>query len=543
MLMSTFNHDSINHDSVGIEHYASVLKRRWRMMIGGALVGFVAILGYLTVVGEKSVATTDINLTVISDDPFNAGKTASELLDATTESQIARSYAVAVKAADALGGGTTPAELRQNLEVSVVADATVISLSYKAPTAEEAVEGSSAIADAYLSYRAAQAQARVNGVTERIDARLEQLRVELGEANGRGAAAASGSSEANQARSDQDLIVIEIDSLLNDRNSLALIDTAGGSVLSSAVENEVEVTPDAGLMLTAGVLGGLVLGVILAFLLTAFTRRVQRVEDVERATGVRGLLERPASHHAAVPETGAMMDSLRVARERLFATLNPRGAVVAVIDDTTAHQPSDLPVNLAVAAARAGQKTLVLAPNISPSYLDLLKDKLSLQVLELNNEGVVYGSSIVAGLTLGVGRHSHSDDADDREFATYVRDVIDTAGEDVFVLLTLPPRASHASELAAARLADAVIMVAVLGRSRKKRISETVEELALVGSPFLGALITDRRRRLRSDKPVALPDFKHSKNQFAAVLPRLGEAKIAASSRSTRSAANSRAQK
>lgn len=528
---------NINPENVGLDHYGSVLKRRWKVVVATTLIGFLAAAGYLVAVGETSTATTDINLNVVSDDPFNANTTAAELLDATTESQIATSYAVAVKASELLEGKVTPAELRRNLEVSVISDATVISVQYSAPSAEQAIERSRAIAEAYLTYRVGQAQAKVDAVVERIDIRLDQLRLDLIDANVRDAAAESGSSAAIQASSDQDLIVTEIDALLEERIALALIDTDGGSVLSSSTENTVEVTPSTGLVLAGGFFGGLVLGLILAFLLTLTTRRVQRVEDVERASGVRALLETPAPRSASIPETGATWDSVRVARERLFATIEPAGAVVTVIDDTVGQQPSDLPVNLAIAAARAGQETLLVAPNISPDYLQLLIDRLALEVIESKMDGVLYRSVLTPGLRVGAAIESRPDEGEDRELVTYVRELITTADDDLFVLLALPPKSSHATELGAARLADATIMVASLGRTRKARISQTVEEIELIGRPFLGVLIADRKRRLRPDRAAKVAAPRSHRDEPAVEQSPLEAPGPAASSRTSRAAA------
>ena len=230
--------------SVQWRTYGMVLRDRWRLLVAGAAIGALLSGGYLIAIGKTATATTDVNITVISTDPFSSSKNAAELIDATTESKIATSQAVATTASEEVGGAVTAAQLRRGVAAELVSEATVMRISYANADPELARAGADAVAAAYLDYRETMAQRRLTKMYDNLEGRLTELRDELVAVNARSADAASGSPEANQAASDRDLITSEINSLLESKNALDTVDTSGGSILNAAADNQVRTSPN-----------------------------------------------------------------------------------------------------------------------------------------------------------------------------------------------------------------------------------------------------------------------------------------------------------
>src|SRR5690554_4886010 len=463
-----------------ITHYVNVVRSQWRPVAAGAAIGLLAASGVLAFAGASHTAATDLNINVISTDPFNAQRSASGLLDGVTEAQIANSYAVAERATELLDNATTPESLRAGSDASTVADATIIRITYEATTADDARAGADALAQAYLSYRADQARQRLSGVTDRIEERLADLRKDLIDANSRSAASEPGTTEANQAASDRELVTIEIDSLLEEKNALDLIDTSGGSVLSSASENEVTTGLRPLPVLVTGLLAGLGLGIVGAFIMNAANRRIVSMREVEEATG--GLiLGRFTSRHPTMPPAGETLAELRTARERIYASLDAESNVITFFDLTGSDHPSDLPVGLALAFAQDGQPTRLVLPHADEDLRDLLVSALNLDLVETSTGGSRYGT------------------ADDL-FWLYVQDTVDdsdtafltesaaTADDDELVIISLSPDTSHATALAAGRLASAIGVLVALGRTSRSEVTRLMQEPALTGTALLGAM-------------------------------------------------------
>jgi capsular polysaccharide biosynthesis protein len=476
-----------------ITHYASVLRSQWRPILAGIAVGLLAATGVLAFSGASHTASTDLNINVISTDPFNAQRSASGLLDGVTEAQIANSYAVAQRAAELLDQGTTPEELRQGAEASTVADATIIRISYEAATPNDARAGADALAEAYLSYRADQARERLSGVIDRIEERLGGLREDLTSANSRAAASEPGTTEANQAASDRELVTIEIDSLLEEKNALDLIDTSGGSVLSSASENEVASGFRPLPVLLTGMLAGLVLGVVVAFIMNAMNRRLVSTRDVEEATG-GSLLARFPSRHPTMPLTGEALDELRTARERIYAMLDPEWNVITFFDLTGAHHPSDLPVGLALVFAQDGQPTRLVLPRADRDFRDFLVSSLDLDEVETSSGGSRYGTA--DGMFW-----LYVPDTTDEGDTSFLTEATASAEDDELVIISLSPDTPHATALVAGRLAGAIAVLVALGGTNRSQITRLKEEPALAGTAFLGAMAVSASRAPATSTP------------------------------------------
>ncbi len=477
--------------SLEFSHYVEVLRRRWYVVLTGLVLGVLAGLGYLAVTPKTVTATSTVNLNVISSAPFDNTRPASQLLDPQTEIQVATSSQVLGSAADGIGNGMSLSQMRAHTSVQPVAGATVVKISYSAPTRVEAVAGADAIANEYLTYRTSAAADKVNKVVNKLSDQRDSLKSGLRDANRRIAEAGldTTSSKAVQAESDRQLINIELTSLVAQINALDSVDTSGGTLIGTAAQSTIKYTPSAKLVLGAGALLGLFLGVILAFVVNRLDRRVADGKALTANGGGAILSELPA-RHARVPATGADLDEIRSLRERLFATL-PAGGTLVVIDLVIRDRPSDVAVDLALSMVEGRDRVRLVLPDHTDEQIAVLATALGLEPVAWASDLTTYTSRHAAGLQVVVTREDHELGAPGGRLGPLLAD---DEGPRWTTVVAMPPRAPRSLCLTAARLGHSIILVAARRETRVSAVRGLTGELAAVGAVVHGSVLVPRKR-------------------------------------------------
>ena len=506
--------------ALGLEYYGIVLRRQWRVIVGGVVLGALVAGAFLVIIPSTATATTDVTINIISTDPFNASKQASGLLDGTTETQIATSYSVAKAAAEQMGSGVSATEVRRNVDIAAVTGASVVHIAFTSPTASGAHMGADAIADAYLAYRTAQAQSKLNAILQGIEARRTALGADLADANSRISSSAPKSAGANQATSDSALITIELNTLLTQKGVLSQIDTGGGSVLTTASQNDITMNPDIMQTLGAGLLAGGVLGLIAAFAINPRDRRLRNALEVSRATNFPVLAD-IRSKSASIPESRGTLELLRTARERILTDLPINTRVMAIFDDTGGRFPSDIPINLALVLAQSGLTTHLILPRSSDVFSTTLHTNLDLIEPSPNESWVTYQSRISHNLDVtfpaASGRASDLDsDLDlDLEVSKFIRKRVDELRTEELYFLVVDRAAPRSSVLAALRLSEAAIVVVGLRHSKVDGVTDIVTESTRLGTAFLGTITVPQERSLPTPNGSTAPDMHDRKSSDA----------------------------
>ncbi|MGO1235392.1 hypothetical protein, partial [Microbacterium gubbeenense] len=286
-----------NTTTIGLDHYLRVLARQWRVVVAMTFIGVAASGAFLLITTDRITATTQVNLSVITTEPFSPQRAASGLLDKATEAAIASSYVVAQRTAAALDDGTIPSELHDAIEVSISEDGTIARVRATAPTRAVAVERADAVASAYLGYRSDEAEERRDTIVANLTERVDALNTDLAEVNESLASTDSVPREA-QAASDREQILAELTQILAERTSLRSLITTGGSVLTDAAQNPVDVAPSRKIAVATGIGGGIVLGIVFAFIRDPRGRRLRSASEIAHATGarVRARMQVPRAH-------------------------------------------------------------------------------------------------------------------------------------------------------------------------------------------------------------------------------------------------------
>lgn len=475
--------------SMDLGHYARVLRRRWYVVLAAAVVGVLLALAFLASVPRTVTATTSVDVNVISSDPFNLARPPADLLDAETEAESVTSSEVLESAASEIGG-VSPSEIRSNVEAGLLTDATVMRITYAADSTDDAEAGVDAIAEAYLDYRSARAAERVERIVEQLNVRRDALRQDLVRINTIIAGSAPSSRRAVQAETDRQLINIELDSLSTQINSFLGLDTTGGTVLSTAGQNPTLVAPSRALVLGVGLLAGLVVGVVLAFLLGALDRRVRDDHDLRRL-GAGETLGELTGQRSAVPAEKGDMDTLRAVRELLLATLPGVPPTVAVTDLTTTGHVPDVATNLAVAFAETGRPVDLVLADADERSVEAAVAALGLSpVTGAGSDDVPRYRRAGDRFTLVVPRAGILPAPPARVVAE-----TDGSGESTVTVVAVPRTAPDSVVLSAGRMGHAVVLVVSRGGTRRARLTKVVQELSVVGATVHGTLVTPRRRR------------------------------------------------
>ncbi|WP_164479107.1 hypothetical protein [Nakamurella antarctica] len=485
-------------NEVRVGEYAAILSSRWRVLAVLFVAGIVVALGYLVFTPSAVTASTQVNVFVISTDPFNPSKSASGLLDGATEEQIATSYVVSSLAVQQMSTSRSIGEVRDHLEVTTVPAATVLQFNYTDSTAEQARSGADALAAAYLNFRATEAQGRVNTTVDAIDKRVAELRKSLTETNTRAGFAAPNSTRANQAASDRELATSEINSLLTQKSTLERIDTTGGSVLSLAAENAVVSAPNAATVLATGGIAGLILGVILAFVVNAVDRRLRSRRDVERATR-RPILAELTLQEGTLPAFGADHEALRLARERIISTM-PNSVGVIVLFEATGAKLSDVGLNLALVLSQGGREVDLIIPAAATNSIDRIIVALDLMPAE-GGQGRLFRSDKAPSLNLLFSAAGTDFSDADHILTDEVKGRIARNRADRLMVLVLPFDTEHATRIATQRLCDALVVVIEKEAATSTSISDLVTECEQAGVVVLGSLIVPRGRICNSVAP------------------------------------------
>ncbi len=178
---------------------AQALRRRWTWVVGATLIGLAVgmIAGGLIARSYSSSATVTIN--PITSTLFAVGPL-SQQVNTATEAEVMASGQVRALASERLADGTTPQELGQSLTVSIPTESLALTATTTGPNGQEAARRADAIADAYLAFRRAQAEAQAKVFLDKVDERIRQVEKALA---AKPANAASLSAELTSLRRDQ----------------------------------------------------------------------------------------------------------------------------------------------------------------------------------------------------------------------------------------------------------------------------------------------------------------------------------------------------
>lgn len=452
-----------SEESVSLNIFWIIFKRYLPLILIITVLFTLAGVALAFALPKSYVASARVNITPIVSDPFNPTRSASGLLDVTTEEAMASSWIVAKRATEELGDDMHVMTMRQNTEVRADINATTVSISYHAPSESEARAVADALATAYLDFRQEQADSRKARISDQLEDRIESLRPVFNAASG----------EAKPVVQDQ------IATIERQLNQLALIDTNGGSVLNPASETGVFSEPSKKLFVAGGGVTGLFAGCVAAFACHRFSRKIRDHNDLQ-LVGFPALLPTitaPAASHDRV--AAHELDLFRTLRERVLNS-SPTVRNLLLLDLGNLGLASRLGPQIAAAFAHSSQRVelLVLAPAAEDFPWGL--EPYDFRIEQETTDAVFYSSAVLKELSLVVAKPDSNGLAPDPVVTNFVRERMVETDETITRIVSLPRGSFESSKFSAARLADAVVILVPFKatlKSEVKRFSELVADL------------------------------------------------------------------
>lgn len=274
-------------DAGDISSYTRTVGRSlWGALVGAVLGGLLA--GALLLGNPTYTAVSVVTINPLAGAEDSGSQAASELIDPPTEIEVAESDQVLELAVDKYGPlDVEPADLREAVNVTAIDASTVLQIAVTADKASEAQREADAVARAYLYYRADVAGADQGAAATALQAKIAAADAARQAAGARFKAAEPQTAERRQALADHHAALDRRNQLQAQLASLQDLEAAGGTVLRSAQSVPTTTNPSPKLVVISAVVGGAVIGFIVAFLLAQLGTRVRRLEDLEKVPGLR----------------------------------------------------------------------------------------------------------------------------------------------------------------------------------------------------------------------------------------------------------------
>ncbi|MDT0302259.1 chain length determinant family protein [Streptomonospora wellingtoniae] len=480
---------------------AAALRRRWRIAAACAVAGPLLASGALLAAPPTYTSVTAVHVRPTGVPEITgeqSGRTNGEV-NLDTEAQIVRSAEVSAAAAERIGPGADPAELRREVEVGVPPNSSVLRISAPGPDPAAARRASAAFAGAYLDYRADQVDRQIGGTLSALRDEADSRYAELDRLTAEGG--------AEQARITA--LQSEITELNKEIHPLAALreSVVPAQVITSATTPEEATSPVPPVWLATGGALGLAAGVAAAFGAERRDRRLHTVRDARRAAGLPVLLHAPRTGGRARggerARARARQEANRAALS-LVADLGRSGGrscgAVVLVPGIGGGAATAAAEELGAALARIGADVLLVRAD--PASAEWA-DRAEAAPVGAGLADVLLGGADPAELerrtaaapglrTLDYGSADATDVLQRPATARLLERLREQA--DVVVVATAPT-AERADAYALTRCADAVVPVVELAADRADDLRSALDAFASLGAHVPGALAAEPRKK------------------------------------------------
>lgn len=481
-----------------LAEYFAMLKRRWWVVSAGAALG-IALAGALIIVVPKTYSSfAVVNVTPTNlDSGSQAGRQQS--INLQTEAQQVKSFDVASRAGRMLGTKESPAELSSTVSVNVPNNSTVIYVTVNAPVARAARDRAHAFAQAYLDDRRDNATNALLVQAQSLERQVSSLTKRL-----------RGMTDTVQ----KDLVISQMHTL-NNKNSDLRVQAANvnpGEIITDAALPTSPSDPSLTKYLPSGLLAGLLVGVVLAFLLDRTDKRIRTAQDVERVLDLPALLDIPAKRGrdalGLLPARSRTGQSFNELAHVLSATLGHGNHVLLVTGAAPGRGGSVVAANLAAALARTSSEVLLICADMNSSVageLLGLEEGPGLSELLLGWTDLrdvvrrAHGIPTLSVITAGANAESAAEHLQREQMARLVGSLREKLR---FTVIEAPSPELGADAQALADLSDAALIVVEKTRARYVQVRDGVRRIDRMGAAVMGAVVLPKQD---GRSPVAPP--------------------------------------
>ena len=505
-------------EDLQLTDYTSVLKRRWLLIALAALIGTLGGLCYYKVVHKTYTATASVYVTATgatANQVANARTAAPVNLD--TEAQVVQSVAVAQAAAKLMHSPEGLQQILGRVKVTVPPNSQVLSISCQARSADAAANCAEAFARAYLNYTNASTVASGSAQLKALQSKINTLESASAKLTIEVASLPSNSSQRASAQEQLNSNHSQLSSLNSQVAQLTteMADPSGGSIISNATPPQKPTSPRLLLIVPSGLLVGLLIGLVLAFIVDRKDQRIHGPRDVSQLD-VPVLMSLPLKGSApelaiAAPRSGIGREFAELA-DVVAGSLGAGSHVVLVTGASDGQGAALVAANLAAALARSQPGVILVCANLEgsvipamtglpsrPGLTDTLSGYLSTVEAAQRPASAPRLQVITPGSAAGMGAEDLQRDAVDRLLKSL-------RGRASWVVVEAPPVTSGPDVYTLAHGADAAILVAEMPRMRRDQLLGRVQQLDRMGTAVLGVALLPSPEASGEPTPEPIPD-------------------------------------
>jgi len=509
--------------SYELSEYGRVLRRRWWVVLLVTLIGVGVAGAYLAVAHKTYTADVLVQVnTVPSGSSTASGATANQTSGRTNtsinmdnEAQLAQSMTVASLANQKLHSSLALPDLVKNIAVTVPANTTFLQIGCHDTSATAAATCANDFGNAYLANRYSSAVAAINhtqvvlgGKITTLSKQIETLRAQINALPPKTNKAIALSVTLNA----DDLTVKGMESQLNQATVVlaGLTPASVGSVASPATPPTSASSPRILLLLPSGLLAGLIIGLVLAFVVDRRDKRIHSSRDVERRLGAPVLLNsvplRAGLHRELASPTSLAGQSFAQLAQSVATSFEDGDHVLLVAGTSPGNGNSVVAANLAATLARtrsevvlicAGRRnsltTQLFGLREGPGLSDVLAGSASISDAARRPAGIPRLRVIPRGAEISDALADPHDAAE--------RLVAQLSEEARYVVIEVQSVAEDAATFTLAEFADGGLVTIEIGTTRLPDALECVRALDRVRVPVLGAAVLPPGRRAKPRQP------------------------------------------
>ena len=497
--------DSSRTDYFELADYAGPLRRRAWIVLILALLGALAGVAYAKISPKTYTATAEVELLALPNNANQVGGRTSGLINTDNAAQIVTSVTVATLANRQLHSRTPPRELARQVTVSVPPNTTFLLIGCNSSSPRAAARCANAFANAFLQYRRSSAAGSVAADIRALQARVSVLQgqvsvlrnkvASLPRSSRRTAAALRLHQASGSLGAAQSLVNAETALLLNLNQP---DNAAAGSVVTRAFPPTSPSSPRLLLVGPSGLLAGLLIGLVIAFIADRDDRRIHSVREVERFLDVPVLLDAASREGGSAvgiasprSRTGQAFTELG---QYVAAALGDGNHVLMVVGASPSPGSSLVAANLAVTLSWSRSDVVLVcadrADTITPRLLgvpdgqglsEVLDGSASVPEVAVQPADQLRLQVIPPGLdTPGTAHFQY--EACRRLIAELRRD----AG---YVIIEAQSAGPDAQTFTLAEFADAAIVAVEVGRTQRPAAQDCLLRLERLRTPVLGAAV------------------------------------------------------
>jgi tyrosine-protein kinase len=275
----------------------------------------------------------------------------------------------------------------------------------------------------------------------------------------------------------------------------------GAEVLSPAWVPDTPVNPNVPLNLGIGLVCGLFLGAVLAFVRDYFDDSVKSKETVDRVTGVStlGLIPKVATGSELVTvsnPTAPAAEAFRLLRTSVkFLGVDRQVRVVQVTSPSPGEGKTLVSVNLAVAFAQSGDRVVLVGGDLRRPRMEEMLDVpltpglTAVLIGDVTLPQAIQTAASVPNLSVLPAGYPPPNPSELLS-GERARRLIDVLGQtyDV-VIIDCPPVLPVTDSLVLARMADTTLLVTSANKTSKRSLTRAVELLRQVDAPLVGTVL------------------------------------------------------